>query len=173
MRLLVAMTLALLSFSANAAPVSFDISWFGPNNYSMTGSFSFDDSLLGIGTIDETDVVSMSLEAFENGVSLGSTSISPRNLNFDTITETFIVTDLSLGPMGQSWNTDGSGIGFASGRRAELLYVDGEFIPDSRLDKPLSGLTATRSVVPIPAAIWFFASALTGLGLMRRKSIAL
>ena len=69
--------------------VSFDISWAGANGYTMSGSFSYMDSLIGMGVIDESSIDTLMIEAFDGGGSIGSWNLTDGssttfNFNFDT-----------------------------------------------------------------------------------------
>ena len=160
-----------------SSAITFDISWTGANGYFMTGMFSYDDSLIGFGDIDETDIDTLTFEGFSSSGLIGSWSLSdPRpttlNFNFDTIDETFITGGSGSSTRGQAWNWVGSsGLGFVSGSDFELFSLDGSFIKESEILTSASTLTATRTVVPVPAAAWLFGGGLVWLiGIARRKS---
>jgi len=159
-----------------ASAISFDISWTGANGYSMTGMFSYDDSLIGTGAIDETDIDSLMIEGFLSGSSIGSWSlpaVTPTgfNFNFDTNTQTFIIGGTSTGTSGQRWNveTGASGLGFNSGNPNQALALDGVYFTDSIIKTAVSTLTATPSAVPVPAALYLFGSGLIGLAAVARR----
>jgi hypothetical protein len=50
--------------------IAFNIDWTGANGYTMTGMFSYDDSLINSGAIDETDIDTLMIEGFLNSVSI-------------------------------------------------------------------------------------------------------
>ena len=170
--------LCLYSINGSTATVAYDISWTGANGYSMTGDFSFDDSILG-GLIIASDVSSLSIEGFLNGLSVGSFIGLPITFNFDSATELFVVGPSAncSGDGGQIWGDitfcGGSpGFAFAQGSSTEGLYVNGVWIESSTVPISETTLFATRQpAVPIPPALWLFGSGLLGLvGLARRKT---
>jgi hypothetical protein len=162
----------------------FGIDWVGNNDWTMTGQFSFADSLLGTGAIDGTQIDSLFIEVFQGGVSQGSWDMlvdgifETLNFNFDTTTEMFLVGGLSSGPEGQRWNVDAftcpdPGVGFGSGNNGQVVCVDGStfgFIPIAN-----STLTATRldgvAEVPAPGTLLLLGAGLAGLILMRRRRL--
>jgi hypothetical protein len=114
-----------LSAPAVAVPVGYDIEWTGTGGYTMDGMFSFDDSLLGTGAIDETDIDTFVIEGFLDNVSQGTFDLadglgagaSTFNFNFNTTTGLFIVGGFSHGAAGQQWNWGSNpGLGFARGK---------------------------------------------------------
>ena len=174
-RLLAAVGLAtaLATFStANAALITYDIGWTGNNDWTLSGEFSIDESLLGTGAITAAHLNSMSFSlflagAFQAAFALDVNAIpSGYNFNFDTNSEELLVGGLSTGPEGQRWNFLGStGAGFGSGV-AEVASIDGLPVsPDSSIFVSNSTLVATRQVdpapVPEPGSI-----ALLGLGVI-------
>lgn len=173
-RMLIALgvTFAMMG-SASAALKSYDISWIGAGNYSLSGQFTFDDATAGT-AVDETEVTSFFIEGFLNGTSLGTYSGSLYNFSFNTVTGLLGggFGGSSTGSNGQIWNVPvgGStavGIGFASGNYWQSLYLNGVRFLDSKLDleQNASGLTATLtpSAVPLPAAAWMFIAGLAAL----------
>ena len=48
--------LICIAGSAKAVPIGYNISWTEPGGCTMTGTFSYDDSLLNTGAIDETQI---------------------------------------------------------------------------------------------------------------------
>ena len=163
-----------------SSAVTFDISWTGANGYSMTGMFSYDDGLIGTGVIDETSIDTLMIEGVNSSGSIGTwnltdgTTITDFNFNFDTTTETFIIGGSSGSTSGQAWNWKGTfGLGFVSGAPNELFSLDGVDVLDSLIDTRIteSTLTATRTVVPVPAAAYLFGGGILWLfGVARRKA---
>jgi len=175
-RILGALSLAVALIAPGAASaITLSLSWTGSNGYSMTGSFSYADSLIGTGIIDETSISALTIEGFDNGTSLGTWSLAdgsdstdPFNFNFDTTNLTFIIGGVSGSPSGQAWNRRATGIGFESGDKNQILTLNGNIIADSALSVSASTLTVTA--VPVPAALYLFASGLFGIvGVARRN----
>lgn len=164
---------AFYSVNGHAASITYDISWIGNNQYSMTGEFSFDDTLLG-GVITAADVSSFSISGFLNGSAIGSFSGSPTTFNFDSSTDLFVVAEVNCtGAGGQAWGNEplcggSTGFGFAQGSGNELIYLNN--VPQGSIPVSQTTLVATRQVVvPLPAAAWLFGSGLIGLTAMGRR----
>jgi hypothetical protein len=182
----IVIVLMLSCSAANAAVYTYDIDWTGANGYSMSGSFSFENSTAG-SLVTAHGLLSFSIEGFLNGSSLGSYSgplstgsefdADFSQFNFYTATETFKLGfaygsgDYPAQVPSQMWNiyNTPTGIGFGSGTGTQALWLDGNYIVDSSILTGDSTLTATLTSVPIPAAAWLFGSALAGLGWLRRK----
>ena len=157
--------------ATTAQAAEFDLTWTGSDGYSMTGSFGFDNALLGAGAIDETDIDFLTIEVFDNGASLGVTTgvagdgfagMGPEfNFNFDTTTLSFAQGGRSDEPGGQAWNFEGPGVGFASGSRFQLVTLNGASISESAIGVNMPALEASVSEVPLPGALGLL---LAGLG---------
>ena len=161
-----------LAQPAKAAIIGYDLSWTGASGFSLTGMFSFDDSLLGTGSITGSSLDSFMIEGFDGGSSMGTFVGTPENFNFDTTTELLAVGGNSFTSGGQRWNatgTDGVGIiGFESGSSGQSLYVSGSFHSASQISTSDSTLMVARKV-PEPSIIALFGLGLLGLGFARRK----
>ena len=166
-----------------ASAVTYQLSWIGSNGYTLAGLFSYDDSFIDTGIVDETVLNTFMIEGFHNGASLGSWnfmdesyladgSLNPLefNFNFNSTTDQFIVGNTGQSLKGQSWNRRATGLGFESGDNHQTLTLDGMALgSEAWINTADSTLTAT--VVPVPAAIYLFASGLLGLfGISRRES---
>jgi len=165
-----------------AKAVTYDISWTGSNGYSLTGSFSFDDSLTGI--IRDYAVDTFMIEGFHNGESLGTWNLTdgtdgphPFNFNFDVAKAEFIIGGLSDSNRGQAWNRRATGLGFESGNNHQVITLNGialdenwDPVNNSQISVYSSTLIATlavptggSAVVPVPGALILFASGMVGL----------
>lgn len=178
-RTLIPALLAMAPIPAQAA--LYDISWTGASGYSLTGSFAFDDTLLGSGSIDETDLDSLIIEGFHNGGSVGSwdwladgiTAAANFNFNFDTIGETFLTGGAAASANGQQWNTsicaNTLDFGFFSGNATQgFCLADGSTI--GLILAANSTLTATRiTEISEPAAFALLGLGILGLGLTARR----
>lgn len=145
---------AFYTINGHATDITYDISWTGNNQYSMTGEFSFDDSLLG-GLITANDVSNLSINGFLYGSLVGNFSGSPTTFNFDSDAEQFVIGTVDcVGAGGQAWGggfCGGSGFGFVQGAGHEFIYLDGVSlgsIPVSR-----TTLVATRQIVVPPPTV--------------------
>jgi hypothetical protein len=164
--------IALASTSpAQAAIETYDISWTGTSNYSMTGVFSFDSSAGA--QVRDYEVTSLSIDVLHNGVSIGTWTLPTNqslsfNFNFDALTGTFDTGGNATGNNGQLWNYGdniSSGfVGFGSGENAQAVSNAGGTINLGLQFLP-STLTATlvTSAVPEPAS---WAMLVSGFGIL-------
>lgn len=147
---------------AQAHAATYNISWTGSGGYTLSGTFSFDDSLLGTGPIDESDLDELSIEVFLNSVSQGVAEMSsfdgtnPLNFNFDTLTGEFLVGGDTSGPTGQAWNFIGSTVGFASGSNAQLVSVNNHAL-GSESQVLVQNSTLSATAIPLPSSFTMLA----------------
>lgn len=162
--------------------ITYDIGWTGASGYTMTGAFSFNDALIGTGPINGSQIDSLVIEVFHNGVSQGIWDLladgitAGFNFNFDTTLERFLVGGHADSSSGQRWDTVAAAasgcktVGFVSGDFRQGLCIGGGFVAASYIETTDSTLTATRRVpVPEPASIGLFGAGLAGLLLLRRQ----
>ena len=115
----VASTMLLAANFEPANAIGFNIDWTGTGGYTMTGMFSYDDSLIGTGPINGTDVNTFMIEGFLNGSNVGTWDFfadglsagATFNFNFNATSELFLIGGGSGGPTGQLWNSDCAGTG--------------------------------------------------------------
>lgn len=177
-----AVALVLCLFAGAVTAAQYDIGWTGDDGYTMSGSFSFDDSLLNTDAITETDIDSLIIEVFLNGASQGSWSLvddgfvtqdttDSFNFNFDLTTEAFPDpgTFASSSSVGQLWNFAGQGadcgntVGFSSGGNSQAVCVNNSLANVLSLFGINSTLTATRSDVVTEPEIFDVSGTVTGL----------
>lgn len=179
---------SLVPVSAQAYYVG--IEWTGTAGYSLAGFFSYSNSLINTGAIDETDLQSFSIEVFLDNVSLGTWDMSQGstyvesgnlfpedyfNFNYDTTAQAFIVGGLRASDQGQVWNFRGDfGVGFESGQQNQKISVGSTKYDESEVLTSNSTLVVTStSAVPVPPAAYLFTTGLLGLvGVARRKRTA-
>jgi len=174
------LVVTLAAAPVRSAVLEYDIAWSGSNNYAMTGAFSFDSASAADGRIDETELLSLSIEGFHSGILVGSWALGdpyvgaePFNFNFDPVAELFFVGGNSNLLSGQNWNDDGNtgsscgnpGFGFNSGSGGQDICVDGALVSSAPRDQPLQ---VTRSV-PEPTTALLVGIAALGLGWSQRK----
>jgi len=167
--------------------ITLQLSWVGGNGYSLTGLFSYDDSLVNTGIIDETSIDTFMIQGFDGSTSLGtwnladgSDSIYDFNFNFDTTSLAFVVGGISQSTSGQSWNRRATGVGFESGDNHQVLTLNGVALdqnwnPTVNSQILTSDSTLVATVVPVPGAIYLLGSgliALVGAGKRRNQSSA-
>lgn len=170
-----------MGLTLSAQAIEFNISWTGINDYTMTGMFGYNDSLINTGAIDKTQIDSLMIEGFLNNVSIGTWDLAdgqgagapPFNFNFDTTAETFLVGGNSDTNTGQRWNFLGNpGLGFVSGGAAQGLTLNGVFIGDSSSPFSPSTLVATQKAsapIPEPSTMILFGTGLASIIAWQRK----
>jgi len=166
----------LLSVAPGAVmAITLQLSWVGGNGYSLTGAFSYSDSLINTGIIDETSIDTFMIEGFDGSTSLGTWNLADGsdstydfNFNFDTTSLTFVVGGISQSIKGQSWNRRATGIGFESGDNHQALTLNGVALdqnwnPTVNSQILTSDSTLVATVVPVPGAIYLMGSGLIAL----------
>ncbi len=183
-----ALVAALLAAVPAAQAAVYTLSWTGNNSYAMTGSFAFDDALLGTGRINSSVLTAFSINGYQGATAIGSFDLfadgplvppDTFNFNFDTTTETFYVGDLSFGLNGQDWGVGAggtpcntTGFGFSSGSGSQGLCVGGNWVGASAISVGASTLTASRGTsvpVPVPGTLALAGLALLGVALGRSR----
>jgi hypothetical protein len=182
--LLSAFILFSLSSTAFASEVTDDLSWTGPNGYTMTGSFSYSSGLSG--WITGSNLDSFSITGYENGTEVGSWDLSSGyagytfNFNFDVDTLAFGQGGFSGSSTGQDWDDleggegcPSPGMGFSSGSGGQGLCVDGNWV-DASFQSGTYDLTASpaapASVTPEPSTFWLMlAGGAAVAGSLRRR----
>jgi len=113
----IALSLMLLSLSAQALPQAYNISWSGNGGYSLAGMFTYDQSGSGLG--------SFMMEGFSGSNSLGVFNGTPELFMFDSASG-------SLTSLLQGWNvSSGQGPSFGCFLTVCGLGIDGSAIKDS------------------------------------------
>ena len=159
-----------LSGSVSQALV-FDLSWEGAAGYSMSGQFSYDDSLINTGSIGARDLDTFSIEVFQNGESISTWDLildgisnTAFNFNFNTDAEMFNLGGSIFSSHGQYWNmasTTCNGAGFRSSETIQIVCADGVWRPESLTAVNSNSLQAVRhelTTVPVPPSIVLFLS---------------
>ena len=175
-RTIIAAVAVALAGTVPAVAATFDISWEGSGGYSLAGQFSFSDSLLGTGAIDENDIDALSFTVFLSGIAQGSVSCPPStcgssfNFNFDTTSLQFLTVGNSASSDGQLWNYLTSPVGFGSGSFFEGVTIGSSPIDESRISSSESTLTATAvTAVPLPAGLPLLLAGIAGLAGLRMR----
>ncbi|SHI57977.1 hypothetical protein [Wenxinia saemankumensis] len=153
---LAALLLALLA--GPGAAETRHLCWRGEGGYTMTGSFTFPDSLATATFVGEGDVTAMSIEGFRDGAPLGSWTLDPAApprswlLRYNAAEGRFYLGDTGDG-LYQMWNADGyvddcgsPGFGFNAGNGGQDVCVDGVYQAESTIfwDTPLLSYAAPR-----------------------------
>lgn len=164
----------VLLATMSAMPVSaasYLVNWTGAGGWSLDGTFSFSDDLLGE-IIDEDDLDRLTFDVRLEGESQGTADLigagAANEFSFDSQAGTFLVDVFN----NQNWNYPGSGVGFVSGSVGQAVWVDGIFEGRIELEDQGSTLVAERidpPVVPLPAGAVLMLTALGTAGLILRR----
>lgn len=181
-RAAVALIAGWIATGANAA--SYTMSWTGGDGYSMTGSFSFSDALLGSTHVTEADLTAFEIQTFLNGGALNSwdyfsdglSAGASMNFNFDAVAGTFRSGDYSNTDDGQEWNTNifetgcGTKAGFVMGNVGQGICEANNIVGVvPLLQANLPAAVLTTAAVPLPASVLLLGGALAGFGALRRR----
>ena len=156
-RALILSGLAVLATPLHAA--TFQFCWIGGAGYTMRGTITFPDALLGTGMITQDDVTAFSIQGFHDGLPIGAWSlaqIKPHTtwtLSFDTIAMEFPTGGIRAEHSYQAWNANGQvndcgigGFGFNAGNWAQDVCIDNTYIEVSSIDRytplPVFGMDA-------------------------------
>lgn len=115
----IALSLMLLSLSAQALPQAYDISWDGNRGYSLSGMFSYSQS--DSRYVKSGDLTGFMMEGFHRGNSIGVFSGIPDLFKFDT-------RRTRVSSLLQAWNIEGEGLNFGCILTLCGIGVDGEMI---------------------------------------------
>ncbi len=160
----------------------------------MSGTFRVADESVGKSVVYHTDLSDLVLSVFLNGDRLGTRSLAvdgagkqaaALNVNFDTVTEKFLIGGISTGRNGQNWFTSAGGsvcdtVGFSSGLYSQGVCVNGVLQSNSFVNTDIAvrreilsvervepeepvDIIVTPVVVPVPAMLPAFGLVL-GLG---------
>jgi len=153
--------LLLAGNASNAAPMGYNISWQGSNQYSMAGMFSFVDS--GQNVVSAHDLTSFMIEGFRKGQSIGSYAGNPGLFLYHPGSG-------HINPLLQGWNFRQSSVGFGC-----LLTGCGLTNNDRILWKSIafgSKISVTpkmaEAALPEPATLGVLLAGLAAFGLRRR-----
>ncbi len=168
------------AFPTLSFAIGFNFEWTGSNNYTMTGMFSFDDSLDNTGPIDESDLNSFMFEGFLSNVSIGAFTAdtsaadfgqtgSPHafQFNYDTTSNSFLLGGGVGSSMLQLWNFQPvTGIGWGAGTLRAIFSLQNS--ADSLLsarDNPNTIVVTQKPTptIPEPSTYLLFGSGLLGL----------
>ena len=189
-RILALLACLLVAPTAHSAVVITAVETGGDVVFSMAAGQSIDTSGLSyVGTIGEIARVK---------ADIGLVTLGPENI-FDGVVftgdqYTGVTAPDNFGPGGNFYATDSSGVIIGVDRNGSLVlprnYVSNSLLGASSISfegqtfasmgitagnyvYDLGGVdTLTLQVVPIPAAVWLFGSALAGLGWIRRRQTA-
>jgi hypothetical protein len=139
-----------------------------------TGSFIYDADL-GASGFSDISITTISNSSITNYIYINSFLIpqpdtvsflsGPDNVNFNDAIVFFLASDL----------TNAGGVIALVSPSAETYCYDNGFTgdpcgqPDLQFGSRVVSGSLVATAVPIPAALWFFASAITALGWMKRK----
>jgi hypothetical protein len=172
MKQLVAIALLLGCGSAQAAPVewTFNNVTFGGGS-ALTGSFTY-DAATGIYDLSNTTLYCGRLCEIETTTFTSWPLVRGYSDALDIASDDFYPPyDY---PIAGVWFYWGESLASTIAtvlqiRQGEIGMDDGYWLENSQM---VSGATISRSVIPIPAAVWLFASGLGLLGWMRRRQLS-
>ncbi len=167
LRLIALAACSFLALPAQAA--QFQFCWIGGAGYTMRGTISFPDALLGTGIITQDDVTGFAIFGYHEGIPIGSwdlEKLGPNTtwvLSFDTTALAFPTGGYRAENSYQAWNANGevnncgrNGFGFNGGNWAQDVCINNTYIEVSSIDRdtplpafPMDAELTCESVLPV------------------------
>ncbi len=137
-----------LALATPAQAAQFQFCWVGGAGYTMRGTISFPDALLGTGLITQDQVTGFTILGFHDGVPVGGWSLDQLKpdttwvMSFDTTALAFPTGGSRAQGSYQAWNANGqvndcgpNGFGFNGGNWAQDVCIDNTYIEVSSIDR--------------------------------------
>ena len=148
---MIRLAILLALMGSTAAAETRYLCWRGNGGYTMTGRFTFPDSLATADLVTGAQVEEFEIEGFLDGEPVGRWSLADRTaqtswlLRYSPVQGRFLVGDLDDG-LYQMWNGSGDvddcgtpGFGFNAGNAGQDVCIDDTYIWQSTID-PLTPL---------------------------------